>query len=69
MALKKESVKKFNWGDGYIVTVKKSDLTAIPGDRVICPTPCFPVGETENEWKKNEEKTKKRRIRNSSPKI
>lgn len=58
---KEVPVKKVDWGDGTEVIIRRPKLEVIPGDSVICPAPCNPVGETEDEWKKNEEKTKKKK--------
>lgn len=64
MATKKETpVKKIEWGDGTIIEVKKPNLNVIPGDSVVCPMPCYPVGEDGAQWKENEKKTGKRPAR------
>lgn len=55
---KEALVRKMDWGDGKQITVPKPKLEYIPGESVICPTPCNPVGEDEQEWKKNEEATR-----------
>jgi hypothetical protein len=55
MSTKKETKKRtFDWGDGHEVEVPDPNLDEIPGDSMICPMPCFPVGEDEKEWKKHE---------------
>ena len=57
MSTKKETIKKkFNWGDGHTVTVRTPKLNEVPGDSMMCPVICNPVGEDEEEWKKNERK-------------
>ena len=63
MSTKKDSEKKINWGDGHIVVVKKPNLNVIPGDSVVCPMPCYPVGEDSAQWKENEKRTRKRPLR------
>jgi len=46
--------REIDWGDGTRVTIRKPKLKEIPGDSVICPAPCYPVGEDEKEWKRHE---------------
>lgn len=58
MTTEKGTVIKFDWGDGTIIKVRIPDLSYIPGDSVVCPTPCNPIGETAEEWEKNEAKTR-----------
>lgn len=60
MSTKKETKKKtFDWGDGHRVTVRKPKLEKVPGESMMCPVICNPVGEDEEEWKKNEQKGKR----------
>ncbi len=60
MSTKKETKKTiFNWGDGHKVTVRKPKLNEVPGTSMMCPVICNPVGEDEDEWKKNEQKGKR----------
>ncbi|MFZ5535302.1 MAG: hypothetical protein ACOY3M_04105 [Patescibacteria group bacterium] len=49
--------KTFDWGDGHEVEIPRPNLNEIPGDSMICPMPCFPVGEDEKEWKKHERRS------------
>ncbi len=53
-------VKEVDWGDGTKLKVKKPNLDKIPGGSVVCPMPCHPFGETGEDWKKNEQKTRKK---------
>ena len=60
MTTKKETkTKQLGWGDGHIVKIRKPKLEKIPGDSVVCPMPCYPIGEDGDEWKKHEEETKR----------
>ena len=59
----KPEKREFDWGDGHVVVVKKPKLKEIPGDSMVCPVPCYPVGEDDAQWKENEEKTRKRPLR------
>ncbi len=46
MSAKKETKKRiFDWGDGHKVIVRKPNLDEIPGDSMMCPVICNPVGE------------------------
>ena len=60
MSTKKETIKKkIDWGDGHKVTIRKPKLDEVPGDSMMCPVICNPVGEDEDEWKRNEQKGKR----------
>lgn len=57
MSAKKETKKRtFNWGDGHRVTVRTPKLHEVPGESMMCPVICNPVGEDEVEWKEHEQK-------------
>lgn len=60
MSVKKEKPEEeegIDWGDGHRVPLRRPKLDEIPGDSVVCPMPCYPVGENEEEWKKHERDT------------
>lgn len=64
MSVKKEKENEdgeegVDWGDGHRVPLRRPNLDHIPGDSVVCPMPCHPVGEDEAEWKKHERGTRK----------
>lgn len=62
MSIKKEKDEEgdsIDWGDGHRVPLRRPKLEEIPGDSVVCPMPCHPVGEDEAEWKKHERGTRR----------
>lgn len=63
MSVKKEKDEnedgEMDWGDGTRIRIPRPKLEHIPGDSVVCPMPCHPVGEDEEEWKRHERESKR----------